>query len=68
MDFSIAFVTGIPISALDIQSRDARLNFRELSVKVVGHEALTQQIHAMRLCLDAASSVVPAPVLLKRST
>ena len=37
------------------------LDFWDLPVEVLCHEALPQQLHTMHLDFDTASSVIPAP-------
>ena len=68
MDLFHGFCDRNAKGGVAIQDRDAHLNLRDLAIKVVGHEALAQQFNAMHLCLDAASSVVSAPVPPERPT
>jgi hypothetical protein len=44
-----------------VEDCNTNLKLRDLTVEVAHHEALPRQFHAMRLCLDAASTVVSAP-------
>ena len=80
-DSSHRFCDGDATCGVAIQDRDTHLNLRDLAVEVTRHEALTQQFHAMhplpgsgllanheRVCLDATSAVVSAPIPPQRPT
>lgn len=44
-----------------VQHGDADLKLCDLTVKVPRAQALAELLHAMHLCFDAASAVIPAP-------
>lgn len=46
-----------------VQDCDADLDFGSLAIKVASHGLLTEQLHTVHLCLDAASAMVSAPSL-----
>jgi hypothetical protein len=63
-DLSHGFSDRNAKGSVAVQDRDVHLNLSDLAVKVVRHQPLAQQFHAMHLCLDAAPAVVSVPVPL----
>lgn len=48
-------------SGVTVEHGDAELDFRNLPIKVSGHDGLAEQFDAVHLALDAASAVISAP-------
>ena len=59
---------GYAECGISVHDGNADLDLGDVAVEVPRHEALSQQLHAVHLCLGPASAVVSTPVSADRSS